>query len=186
MAPPPRPFSPASKPPPKRRRSAPLADFVGALLDPLMAKQGFGQSDLLLHWEEIAGARLSQIAEPIRLQWPPRGPKRAPEAAAEPATLVLRVAQGFGLDVQHLAPVLVDRVNAHLGWRCVGRVKIEQGRLQRPLRRKGPAIPAPPPAAALARAEQVADGVEEDGLRQALARLGARIYERAGRGPAGS
>ena len=186
MAPPPRPFSPASKPPPKpvpwRRRSAPLADFVGALLDPLMAKQGFGQSDLLLHWEEIAGARLSQIAEPIRLQWPPRGPKRAPEAAAEPATLVLRVAQGFGLDVQHLAPILIDRVNAHLGWRCIGKVKIEQGRLQRPLKRKGAAV-APPAPAALARAEQAAVGVEEDGLRQALARLGARIYERAAQGP---
>jgi hypothetical protein len=168
-------MSPAA-PRPRRAWSRPLADFVHGLVDPVVARQGFGQSDLLLHWDEIAGERLAAICEPVRLIWPPRGPKRSPDAAAEPATLVLRVANGFGLDLQHLAPVLIERVNAHLGWRCVGRLRIDQGRLERrkPAAAARPAAPAP---AALARAQALTGGIEDPGLREALDRLGARICE---------
>jgi hypothetical protein len=166
--------SPHFRPAKKRAWSAPLADFVGALIDPVVAKQGFGESDLLLHWDDIAGARLAAVSEPLRLTWPPRGPKRAPDAPVEPATLVVRVATGYGLDLQHLAPILIERVNAHLGWRCIGRLKIEQGRLER--RKKAPDRVAPPDPAAQARADAATAAGFEEPLRAALARLGARIY----------
>jgi hypothetical protein len=89
--------------------------------------------------------------------------------------LVLRVEPGFGLEIQHLAGVLIDRVNAHLGWRCVGALKIRQERIER-----APAPPRPPPPDPRARAaaeRQVAE-VEEEDLRAALVRLGARVLHR--------
>ena len=102
----------------------PLAEFVLRELDPLVARQGFGEASLLMRWPEIVGARVADICQPMKLQWPPRAKQRAPEKPQEPATLILRVSPGFGLEAQHMAPLIIDRVNAHLGWRCVGRIAL--------------------------------------------------------------
>jgi hypothetical protein len=158
---------------PRRPWSQPLADFVPKILHPAVARQGFGELALLLDWEDIAGKRIAGISEPVRLQWPLSGSKRDPLEPRPPAALVLRVEPGFGLEIQHLSAVLIDRVNAHLGWRCIGSLRIRQEKIER-----APAPPPPPtPENPLARAEaerQVA-GIEEEPLRDALARLGARV-----------
>lgn len=157
---------------PLRRRPRPraLADLVGAAINPVLAKQGFGESDVILHWGDIVGPRLGSVSEPVRLQWPPRPPGRSPDAAPEPATLVVRVEGAFALELQHAAPLVIERVNARLGWRCVGRIALRQG----PVRPKAARRPAPPPDPAAAReALEAASGVADEGLREALARLGA-------------
>jgi hypothetical protein len=156
----------------------PLADLVGGAVDPVLAKQGFGQSSLILHWRDIVGQRLGECCEPIKLQWPPRPRERAPDAAPEPATLVLRVIGAMAIEVQHMAPRIVERVNAHLGWRAVGRLAIRQGPLERPA---GPMRIAPPDPEAVEEARRATEGVEDEALRKALVRLGARaIRGRAG------
>ncbi|MEA2839834.1 MAG: hypothetical protein QOF41_1164 [Methylobacteriaceae bacterium] len=160
------------RPDPKRPWSQPLGDFVPKILDPAVARQGFGESALLLDWEEILGARIAAISEPVRLQWPPGGVKRDPMEPRPLAALVLRVEPGFGLEIQHLAGVLIDRVNAHLGWRCVRSLKIRQEKIERaPPRPKR----APEDLLARAKAEHQVRGIEEEPLRDALARLGARV-----------
>jgi hypothetical protein len=73
---------------------------------------------------------------------------------------------------------LIERVNAHLGWRAVGRLAIRQGPLEKS--RSKPRI-APPDAQALAQAEEATEGVDNAELRKALILLGARAL----RGPAG-
>ena len=162
-------------PVPKRRSYArPLADLISGTLDPLLAKQGFGAADIVLNWDEIAGERLAAVTEPIKLQWPTRAPLRSPDAPAEPATLILRVVGAFALEVQHLAPVLCERVNAHLGWRCIGRIAIRQGPLERLRKPRRAALRIDPAAAERAHSET--QGIEDEGLRRALDRLGSRIY----------
>ncbi|WP_296706851.1 DciA family protein [Rhodoblastus sp.] len=162
----------------KYSKPVPLADFVRAAVDPALAKQGFGESSLILHWDDIVGERVAACSEPIKLQWPPRPAKRPPDAAIEPATLVLRVSGAMALEIQHMAPILIERVNSHLGWRAVGKLAIRQGPLSKTNR---PARVAPPDPQALAEAEKATKGVEDEDLRRALARLGARAL----RGPAG-
>jgi hypothetical protein len=167
-------------PPQKRRTYArPLADLIGGTLDPLLAKQGFGAADIVLNWDEIAGERLAAVTEPIKLQWPTRAPLRSPDAPVEPATLILRVVGAFALEVQHFAPVLCERVNAHLGWRCIGRIAIRQGPLERQARAKRPKLRIEP--AAVARAEAQTEGIADDHLRDALNRLGSRIFSEQSR-----
>lgn len=156
----------------KKGFSRSLAEFVNRALDPLVARQGFGESALLLRWDAIAGARVAEICQPIRLQWPPRAKNRAPDKPQEPATLILRVEPGFGLDIQHMSGLLVDRVNAHLGWRCVARISIRQEPLSRPADKPG-RVPAPYPEAR-ARAEAATQGVADEALRRALVTLGER------------
>ncbi|TLG71441.1 DciA family protein [Methylocystis sp. B8] len=165
-------------------RARPLADYVLRELDPLVATRGFSEASLLLSWREIVGARIARICAPASLQWPPRArtkstdpsaAKRREKTPREPATLVLRVDPGFGLEAQHLAPIIIDRVNAHLGWRCVARIALRQEELS--------AAPGSPPRAdrapkpnddARARAVKATEGVAEEGLRAALIRLGER------------
>ena len=163
--------------PAKKPWSRPLGDLLGAAIHPALAKQGFGEAGLILHWEDIAGPRISRFSEPEKLQWPPRPPKTSPDKLPEPATLVLRVEGAFAIELQHLAPVLVERVNAHFGWACIGRIALRQG----PLQRKAAKAKIKPvgPLAKMRAAAVVGEGGDE-ALRAALLRLGGRVLD--GRG----
>lgn len=151
----------------------PLAEFVQTAIDPVVRQQGFGQSGLILFWDDIAGERLATVSQPVKLQWPPRGRDRTPDAGTSAATLVIRVETGFALELQHLAPLLIERVNAHFGWRCVCRILLKQG----PIAARPPARPVVcrPSDATEAAAEKLVGDVGDEPLRQALTRLGARI-----------
>ena len=164
-------------PPPRNKKSwsRPLADFVGKAIDPVLAKQGFSESDIILHWDDIVGERLAANSRPIKLQWPPRPPGRNPEAAQQTATLVVRVEGGFALELQHMADQVLARLNTHLGWRCVGRLTFKQGpidRLGTDADRRAVLTPE-----ALAAAGVHVVGVEDDALRTALTRLGAHVIK---------
>jgi hypothetical protein len=157
----------------RRVVSRPLAELVNRALDPLIARRGFGEATLLTQWDMIVGARIGALCQPMRLNWPPRPKNGAPDAGQQPATLALRVEPGFGLDIQHMSGAIVERVNTHLGWRCVAKLAIRQ----EPLHRAAPKRPRTPPSdpAARARAEETTQGVENDALRAALITLGERV-----------
>ncbi|WP_036294417.1 DUF721 domain-containing protein [Methylosinus sp. PW1] len=186
----------------KSRRSRLLGEFLDKTLDPLAARQGFSESSLLLRWEAIVGARVAAICEPVKLQWPPRANRRAAdenrtgaknraadenraggksrpaEKRDEPATLALRVEPGFGLDIQHMSAAIIERVNTHLGWRCVAKITMKQEPLA-PRRVR----PTKPPVDLVARrqAEAVTEGVADERLRAALVALGERALAKSAR-----
>jgi hypothetical protein len=165
----------AFKPDPPRRTapgSRPLADLVGPSIRPVLGKQGFGGSDILMHWPEIVGVELAEHCHPLRLQWR-RGSR---ETSKDPATLVVRVESASALRLQHMESVILDRVNTYLGWRCIGRLALRQGPLPQRARPAHRRFDVDEPALAEAR-RSVADLVEPD-LRDALARLGARVLGR--------
>jgi hypothetical protein len=153
--------------------SRPLADLVGAAIDPVLARQGFGESHIVLFWEEIVGERLAAMSEPLCLRWPPRG--RAEYEHHAPATLVVRVEGAYALELQHMSGLVIERVNAHLGFACVGRISIKQGPLER--RSDAKAARHPPAPEAVAAAEASVVDIEDEGLREALSRLGARVLQ---------
>ena len=153
---------------PVKNYPRPLAEFVGKAVGDTFARQGFAASELVTHWPDVVGAEIAAHAEPIKLQWPRTSGPEEPE----PATLVLRAEGPAAIEVQHLAPVILERVNRFLGWRAVGRISLRQAPLARSA---GPARPAPPSAAETAAVERELGEVEDDGLRAALARLGASI-----------
>ena len=71
---------------------------------------------------------------------------------------------------------MIERVNVHFGWRCVGRLALRQG----PVAPRTPPKPGPeaPEPAAVRRAQNAARDIAEDGLRDALVRLGSRALSR--------
>jgi len=152
----------------------PLADLLDGALAPALAAQGFAGRAVLACWPEIVGERLAQRSRPLRIDWPRR--RGAPGEAADPATLVVRVESAFALDLQQSGPLVLERVNTHLGWRAVGRMVLKQGPVEIAARRR-PGAAAPDPARSAAVARQVA-GVADPGLRAALQRLGEALGRR--------
>jgi hypothetical protein len=154
-----------------------LSAHIAPVIGPALAARGLSEASLVSHWPEIVGADIARFCRFERLNWPPRGAKTDPEAPRPPATLILRIDGAFAVEAQHMSRLIVERVNAHLGWRCVGKAAFRQGPL--------PQAPAPrrvraPSWEALEQA-RAACPVEDEGLREAMARLGARVIER-GRG----
>ena len=151
----------------RRSGGRPLADLVEGCIAPTLGRFGFGEADIVSGWPDIAGPRIATLAEPLRLKWP----RRVPDGTRPPATLVMRVDGASALELQHMAPALIERINAHLGWRCVGKLAFQQAP---PVPRRVPARVPPPGAAAVARAEALTAEIGDADLREALVRLGAR------------
>lgn len=154
----------------KPRRSQPksLSQIAGKAIGDVFARQGFASTGIVTHWADIVGAEIADHAEPMRMQWP----RRVHEDDPEPATLVLRVEGPVALEIQHLSGVIIERVNRFFGWRAVGRIQIRQAPLAR---REKKAAPPPPDPAVVARLAAGMTDIADEGLRAALARLGASV-----------
>jgi hypothetical protein len=153
---------------PRKSSTQALANVANRLLADTFARQGFAATGLITHWSDIVGAEIAAHAEPMRIQWPRSTSAEAPE----PATLVLRVEGPVALEIQHLAELIVERVNRFFGWRAIGRITIRQAPL---ISRPKPAPPPPPDPEVTARLAATLTDIADDDLRQALARLGAAI-----------
>lgn len=157
-------------------RMRPLAELVDRCIEPALAAQGFAASDVIIAWPEIVGERLARHTEPLQVIWPkrPRGDRPAADnARGQTSTLVVRVTGAFALELQHMTPVVIERVNTHFGWRCIGQLALRQG----PIRRRTPrALPEfrLDPAQEHVVLEAVS-GIEDDPLREALLRLGTAV-----------
>jgi hypothetical protein len=152
---------------PRRTQGRPLADLVGRTLQSAFARQGFAAVDIISHWEDIVGSELAGRTEPMRLVWPRR------DDPFSTGTLTVRVEGAYALELQHLTPVVIERVNRYFGWACVGRIAIRQGPVTRKARK--PDLPLEPPAQAVAEVEQGLGEFEDEELKTALARLGAMV-----------
>ena len=156
---------------PLSRRPVPLSDLAPGVLDPVMRKRAGLSVALIQSWEEIVGGHVGRRSRPEKIQWP----KRVREGGAnEPATLVIACEGLAALELQHETTEIIARVNAFLGYRAIGRIKLVQKpmlRLERPKR------PAPRALSALetARIESRTAPIENEALRESLQRLGASV-----------
>ena len=78
----------------------------------------------------------------------------------------------MALEIQHQSGVILERVNRFLGWQAFGRLALRQAPLSRPQKRperKGP------DAKKVSEVAKTLDRIEDDALKDALARLGASV-----------
>lgn len=157
----------------RRRGPAPVGELLGDVLGPAAKKRGFASTDLFTHWADIVGGSYADATRPERLSWPRRLADGG-EDAFEPATLIVVCEGARALLFQHDAPRILERINAHFGFPAVARLKI----VQKPIERLGPTRPRRLRALGAAEEARVADltaGIEDQGLREALARLGRAV-----------
>lgn len=149
-----------------------LAAEVPAIAKQALGKRGFAEAGLFTHWAEIAGAALAASSLPIKLSFPHSGQKGG---GREDGTLTVRCGGPAALELQHLAPSVLERINGHFGYRAVSRLKIEQGDVARA---KTPR--ALPPLTSLEKGEieRSVQAVENPEIRATLTRLGSAIRRR--------
>lgn len=158
----------------RRGRLRPMAALLPGLTKRALGKQGFSAASLITDWQQIVGADLAAATTPVKLAFP-RGERSG-------GTLHLRISGGgAALELQHMETQVVERLNAHLGYAAIARLKLVQGG---PQKRRLPAseTPARTPAikidsAACPSREAIAE-IEEPGLRAALERMGALVAAR--------
>ena len=153
-----------------RGNATPVSDLAIALLDPLLRKRAGMTIGLVQSWEEIVGERLATTTRPEKIAWPRRLHEDDP---FEPATLVIACEGRAALHVQHETGEIIARVNGFLGFAAVGRIKIVQKQVEIAAKPK-------PKQRGLTHGEEarlggLIEAVEDDGLREALARLGRSV-----------
>jgi hypothetical protein len=149
----------------KRRGSMrALASEIAKVAAPALGKRGFAAAQLITEWQSIVGAAWADKVTPDRLSFP-AGERRD-------ATLRVRVASGLGPEVQHSAPLLLERINSFFGYRAVARLALVQGPPSRPQRPPPRRLPPPLAAAERQALDRRLAAVEDPDLRAALRRLG--------------
>jgi hypothetical protein len=154
-----------------RGNPVPVSDLTSEILDPILRKRAGISIGLVQSWEEIAGPRLATHTRPEKIVWPRRMQEDDP---FQPATLII-ACEGFAaLHVQHETGEIIGRINSFLGFNAVGRIKI----VQKPVHPEGPRQKPrlrPLSADEEGRIAGVVRGVEDEGLRGSLERLGRTI-----------
>jgi hypothetical protein len=120
------------------RRGGPraLAATLSGIARRALGRRGLAEGGLALDWPAVAGPDLAPHCLPLRIAFPP-GERRL-------GTLHLRVESGFAPRLAHSESMLVERVNAHLGYAAVARIKLLQGPLPNPGKRAAASVPAAP------------------------------------------
>ncbi len=132
---------------------------------PVFGRHGFVNGALVVDWAAIVGSAVASHTLPMRIKFPPK-------ARAE-GTLVVKVASSaFATELQHLEPLILERINGYFGYRAVARLNLRHGPL--PPRRAAAPPPEPDPASAPPAAAALAR-VDDPELRAALERLGRRL-----------
>lgn len=142
---------------------------VGSLLPDVggtaFRRFGFVQGALLARWKDVVG--------PVYARWSVPQTLRFPRGQSTGGVLTIRVEGPFSLQLQHVAPQIVDRANRILGANAVARLKLVQGEVPKPAERPraAPANPAPASPAPTVNLS----GVRDEGLRSALEELAAQL-----------
>ena len=146
----------------RRRGLEALAGSLPGVAARALGRRGFADAGLLAAWPQVVGKDLAESCAPLRLSFPNRQERRD-------GNLLLRVEPGAALELQHLAPQLLERVNVYFGYRAVARLTLQQGPLPRHRR--------PKPAAALEKLQvddplnRRLEQIDDDSLRDSLRRL---------------
>jgi hypothetical protein len=154
----------------RRGRAVTLAAEVASIAKPILGERGFAAGAVVSEWAAIVGPELARVTMPEKIVYP-RG--RSVEGA-----LRLRIASGAAaVEVQHLEPVLVERINGYFGYRAVARLRLVQGPIAGGARASRPATRTLAPEEERELAARVAP-VADARLRQSLHALGRAILGR--------
>ncbi len=164
-------------------RARVVGAFVPGLTRKSFEKYGFSTATLLTDWAIIVGGELAGFTMPERLKWP-RNVAAYDDVDASAkgrpgATLVLRVDGPRAIEVQYQTPQIIERINAHFGYRAVAEIRFIQAPLpKRTMAAQAAAVAQATPRdviSAPAAAVTSASSTVDPALAAALARLEANI-----------
>ena len=164
-------WPPDGKPVRRGRNAKHLGQHVKRLTKRAFGRRGFADGAIIADWPSVIGEHLAGLSEPERITYP-QG-KRAG------GTLQLRIASGsIAVELQHLEPLLIERINGYFGYKAVEKVRL----IQAPIKRaSGGTTRSERPPLDEKKEREVADvlsDVSDPELHEALDRLARAILSR--------
>ena len=104
---------------PRQGRARAAGELVGNVGGVAFRRFGFIQSSIVSRWGEIVGERYAKVSSPESIRFP---------AGKKSGGVLTLVVQGAHAPVmQHLSPLIVERVNRFFGYPAVAKVAFQQG-----------------------------------------------------------
>jgi hypothetical protein len=150
-------------------RSRAVGELVGQVGGQSFRRFGFVQSSIVSRWAEIVGERYAKVSSPESI--------RFPVGRKSGGVLTLLVEGAHAPLIQHLAPLIMERVNRFFGHAAINRIVFRQGKLPAPAAKPDRPQPRPVP-------KELGEGLREVAdpeLRACLESLAARIAATSGR-----
>ena len=160
--------------PRRSMRARAVSDMLPEIGGAAFRRFGFVQSSIVSRWREIVGERYAAVSSPESIRFPP--------GRRSEGVLTLVVEGAHAPMMQHVAPVIVERVNRFFGYGAVQRVSFRQGVVQLA---KAKARVAPPSLRAIP--ADIGDSLREIAdpeLRAVLEALARGVAESEGRAAA--
>jgi hypothetical protein len=153
---------------PRSGRPRAAGELIGTIGDQSFRRFGFIQSSIVSRWGEIVGERYAKASSPESIRFP-AGKKAG-------GCLTLLVDGAHAPLLQHLSPIIIERINRFFGYAAIDRIVFRQGR---------PPAPPPRPARPELRPvpKELGEGLREIAdpeLRACLESLAAQIVASSG------
>jgi hypothetical protein len=104
---------------PRQGRARAAGELVGNVGGPAFRRFGFIQSSIVSRWGEIVGERYAKVSSPESI--------RFPTGRKSDGVLTLVVQGAHAPVMQHLSPLIIERVNRFFGYPAVAKVAFRQG-----------------------------------------------------------
>ena len=113
---------PKQKEPQRAFRARSVSEMLPEIGGASFRRFGFVQSSIVSRWREIVGERYAAVSAPESIRFPP--------GRRSGGLLTLVVEGAHAPMMQHVAPVIIERINRFFGYSAVERVQFKQGLVQ--------------------------------------------------------
>ena len=152
------------------RRMTAINSPLSSITRPIFQRRGFLDGKIIQDWALIVGKTLSAISLPEKITFP-QGKRRQ-------GTIHLRLDNAaFATEVQHLQPLILERINRYFGYSAVANLRIIHGYMNKKESFKSV------PFGSLEESEEKEldrklSNITDPGLRLALKNLGSAVISR--------
>ena len=150
------------------RRFSLFPKKLGAVIEPvtrpILKTQGLAGSRFINEWPSVVGPNLSAHCFPQKLSFPP-GKKIG-------GTLSIAVENGFAPELQHSTHMILERLASYFGYRAVDKITISHTYIpetKKEAKKRKATLPGD--------LGKLADSVQDEALRKALASMAATLTE---------
>jgi hypothetical protein len=147
------------------RLSAELPGLTRTAFRNTLGGRGFAEAGLITEWAAVVGQDIARMSRPVQIAFP-RGERKG-------GVLTIACGVAAAVELKHLKPQILDRVNTHFGYGAVSELRFRQGGAavvglrgaQRPESRK-------PTAADTVAVATAVSSMPEGAVKDSLMRLG--------------
>src|SRR5215467_6815035 len=146
------------------RLSAELPALTKIAFKNTLGGRGFAEAGLITEWAAIVGNDVARMSRPVQLAFP-RGERKG-------GVITVECGGAAALELQHLKPQILDRINSHFGYAAIAELRFRQGSPVKTGYRSKIRDSKPPTAAEIAETTAAVANVPEGEIKASLMRLG--------------